>query len=570
MNAVLKKYLPFLAVCLLGVSLYAHTLEVPFYLDDFNAIVDNRVVEDLGLAFKKLLLPRGLSIFTFALNYRFGELNVVGYHLTNIAIHLVAGCLSLLLLRRMFPQNPWLQLFGALIFVAHPLQTQGVTYLSQRMASLSAVLFLLAIYLFVRAREVLAAGGDVRGSEHLCWYVAALFSGGLAIIAKENAVVLPVVLFLFARSFPKAPMPSRGSLLAYTAPFAVLPLLAILVYYGWPLLFGHPLNTLQDSGMLRSMEGNSPLRYLSTQCRVLWIYIRMFFLPYGQALDHGYPVASELLTVKSAIGGLGLTLLGLAGWQRRRRQPAIAFGIGWFFLTLVVESTIIPLDPLFEHRLYLPIFGLSVCVVALLALVPRMMWQIIMGVSAVLILALLTWQRNALWNDPVVFYEDNFRKAPNNERVIFNLGQQYIKVGRLAEAELLIGDSIAMNPRPHFGYLSLKELYLAQGRIDEAISMLHYGIEHAEKKGPLYNELAAIYGKQGDFIMAIDLLQAAIAVDPQVVAPYLNLAQMALFAGDQTLALQALAKALQLSPNDVEARAIMDNLQREGADPDSP
>lgn len=559
----LKRYLPFLLIGVAVAALYAHTLHVPFYLDDHYAIAEHPLVKNLGAAFGKVFACRGLSLLTFALNYHFNGLNVVGYHLVNIVIHVGSGWMSLLLLRRIFPQRPWLQLFGALLFVAHPLQTQGVTYLAQRMASLSALLLLSAVYLFTRAREFLAAGGQIRDREHLCWYAAALLTGGLAILAKENAVVLPVALVLFTRSFHASEESRWRPLLTYSAPFAVFPLLAVMAYFVWPLMTSQSLNTLHDSALMSSMEGNTPLHYLATQCSVLWIYIRMFFLPYGQALDHGYPVARELLSLRSVAGGLGLVGVGVFGWWLRRRQPTIAFGIGWFFLTLAIESSVIPLDPLFEHRLYLPMFGLSACATALLAMIPRQAWRIGAGIAVILTLSILTWRRNALWNDPIAFTEDNLRVTPHNERVCFNLGEKYLEAGRLQEGEMLIRKSLEMNPRPYFGYQALKGLYLAQGRIDEAIAMLQYGIQRvdAEKRGFLYNEMALLFGKKGEFQTAITVLLQAIAADPNLEAPYYNMAQMALLAGNRDLALQSLNRALQINPHYKDARDLLNNIQ---------
>lgn len=555
-----NRYLPFLLICLAGGALYAHTLHAPFYLDDEYAIAQNPLVKDLSGAFAKVFDRRGLSILTFAINYRLHELNVAGYHLANIAIHLAAASVALLLLRRVFPDRPYLQLFGALVFVAHPLQTQGVTYLVQRMTSLSALLFLTAVYLFVRARESMAAGAAVRDPVHLGWYAGGVLAGGLAILAKENAVVLPLALLLFAHLFLCGSDRRWRPLLVYTAPFFVLPAIAVVAYLVAPAALGVKLNTTGHSGLLRSMEGNSPLNYLATQGEVLWIYIRMLFLPYGQALDHGHPVARGLLTLKPIAGWAGLSLLFALGWVLRRRQPAIAFGIGWFFLGLAVESSVIPLDTMFEHRLYLPMFGFAALAAALLALLPRPSWRLAAGVAVVLVLAILTWQRNTLWSDPIALYEDNLRVAPDNERVYFNLGQKYIEAGLWDDGELLIRESIAMNPARQFGYAALKELYLAQDRIDEAIGMLHYGLEHVSEKGLLYNELAFVYGKKGDFGRAIEMLRRGITTDPQVPTTYFNLAQMLMFAGMPDEVEYYLRKTLELDPGHADARAMLDDL----------
>ena len=557
-----NKARPFLLVCLVGILLYGHTLHAPFYLDDSGAIYDSGIVKDLGRAVSGIFTMRGLSTLTFAINYQLDELNVVGYHLVNIAIHLGTSCLVLLLLRRIFPLQPRLQLFGALLFVAHPIQTQAVTYLVQRMTSLSALLFLLALFLFARAREALDSGAEFRDRRHLFFYVAALLSGGLAVLAKENAVVLPVALFLFGYFFLPARKGGWRARALYISPFLIVPAIAIGVYLLVPIFTAPKFDTMGHSRFLRSMEGNSPLHYLATQCSVLWIYIRMLFLPYGQALDHAYPVSRELLTVKSVTGFFGLSGLFALVWHLRCRQPIIAFAILWFFLTLAVESSIIPLDPLFEHRLYLPMFGMAALVPALFNLMPRPQWQLGVGIVVILVLAVLTWRRNDLWNDPLAFYADNLRISPENERVYFNLGQECLKVGIVDEGERLVRESIALNPSRYFGYISLKELYVAQDRLDEAIAMLHYGLDHVSPgdKGRLYNELAFIHGKRGDFSAAIEMLQRSIDADPKIAASYYNLAQMLMFAGEKELIELNLRKTLEIEPDHADARGMLENM----------
>jgi protein O-mannosyl-transferase len=557
---MMKRFSPFLLLGVVGLLLYGHTLHVPLYLDDIFNIEQNPVVRDLGMALKGVFARRGLSILTFALNYRLGGEDLVGYHLLNIAIHLATAVVVLLLLRRVFRGRPWLALCGALIFLAHPLQTQGVTYLVQRMTSLSALFFLLALYLFVRGRECLSTPGAFRDRQHLAWYVAALVAGGLSILAKENAVVLPLALLLFVRLFlPDADRRWRP-LLIYTAPFLVLPLLATIVYLLLPLASGAGLKTSGSSALLRNMEGNSPLHYLVTQFSVLWIYIRMLFLPYGQALDHAYPVSKELLTLKAVAGFSGLLGLFVLAWRLLPRQPAIAGGILWFFLTLAIESSLIPLDPLFEHRLYLPMFGFALLVPALLALLPRPDLQVGVAAAFLLVLAVLTWQRNALWNDPFAFYQDNLRVAPHNERVMMNLGEAYRENGFADEAERLYLQSLEANPRAAFGYFALKELYLAQERDDEMIDMLRYAIEQIPDNASLYSDLAFVYGKKGDIATAIALLKRAIEINPAATAAYYNLAQMYAFAGEWEEVENNLRKVLALDQNHADARAMLDDL----------
>lgn len=557
----LKRYWPFLLLCVVGALLYGQTLNAPFYLDDDFVIAQNPLVRDIPLALENVLARRGLSILTFAVNYRLGGFVLAGYHLVNIVIHLLAACLVLLLLRRVFPGQGWLALFGALIFVAHPLQTQSVTYLVQRMTSLSALLFLLALYLFVRARECLAGGSGFRELRHILFYGGALLSGGLSILAKENAVVLPLALVLFSRLAHRNAECRWRPLLVYVAPFAVLPVVATIAYGVVLLAGGDGVNSMGYSRLLRSMEGNTPLHYLATQCSVLWVYIRMLFLPYGQALDHGYPVSRDLLTLKSVAGFAGLSILGVLACLLRHRQPVIACGIAWFFLTMAVESSLIPLDPLFEHRLYLPMFGFSMVVAALVGLLSHSSLRTAVAVMVVLSFAALTWQRNALWNNPIALYEQNLEVSPENERVYFNLGQEYIKSGRAEEGEYLLRRCISLNPSLQLGYRALMELYIEQNRLEDLVGMLHYAIDHVTPKGSFYNDLAFAYSKMGDFDSAIEMLHRAIAENPDVAEPYFNLAQMLMFKGDLAEVEVNLRKALAIDGNHVQARSMMNRLQ---------
>lgn len=503
--------LQLLVVVLVGAALYGHTLQAPWYMDDLTIILDPSAKHDLSSSLSGLFAQRGLSRLSFALNYQVGEFNPVGYHLVNIAIHLGAACLVLLLLRRVFVGQRWLPLFGALIYVAHPLQTQAVTYVVQRMASLSAFFFLLSLFLFVRGRELLASGIVWRHRRHLVFYLLSLLAGLLAILAKENAVILPLVLILFARFFPSGADRDWRSLLLYVAPFWIAPLLFSVLFFFWPLLFGTvSINHIGGLNNLVSLQGNSPLRYLFTEFQVIWIYIRLLFLPYGQALDHGYPLVQTLFNLKSLAGLCGLcALIGLA-FRLRSTQPIIAAGISWFLLTLAVESSIIPIDPLFEQRLYLPLFGFVLILLALAVQIPRPVVSYSLLGGFVLIMAILTWRRNALWNDAIALYEDNLRWTPHNERVSKDLAIAYLAAKRPQEAMPLLEEVQRINPRMLTPYMRLPGIYIYLGRLDDARRILADGIRYFPQEGSLYVSMGKLLLKQGNAAAAERFLRQGI------------------------------------------------------------
>lgn len=556
-----------LTIALVGILLYGHTLHVPWYLDDINKVVAPHSGHGLGQAVAGLFGQRGLTMLTFALNYRFGGLNPVGYHLVNIGIHLGAACFVLLLLRRVFPRQNGYAFFGALLFVAHPLQTQAVTYVVQRMASLSALFFLLALYLFVRGRERLASGIPWRDPRHLACYLGALVAEVLAIIAKENAVILPLALLLFAWFFLMQEDSDWKPLLTYTAPFFLAPLVFGILYLIMPMLHGAEFAALGHTDRMASLEGNSPLHYLVTQFSVQWLYIRLLFLPYGQALDYGYPISRELVTLKSAAGMFGLISLVLLAVRLRRKQPVIAAGILWFFLTLCIESSLLPLDPVNEHRLYLPMFGFAMLLPALVDLLPRPAVRSGLLIAFLLIIAVLTWRRNALWNDHIAFDEDNLRRSPNNERVCLDLAFSYLAAKRNAEALPLLERAVQLRPGlSQVPYLKLPDLYFDQGRYAEARQILEEGIRFYPEVGSLYNSLAVLHILNKDDQGAVELLHRGMTVAPSFAKSYATMGKLLLNQGRAVEAEYYVRQGLALASGDAEMTLLLeDALSRQEA-----
>jgi tetratricopeptide (TPR) repeat protein len=507
-------------IVLLGAILYAHTLHVPWYMDDLHAIVENRTIHQLSEALGDLFSGRGLANLSFALNYRFGGANVVGYHLVNIAIHLVTSCLVFLLFKRVFRDRFLLAISGALIFVAHPLQTQAVTYIVQRMTSLAALFFFLALYLYTRFRET----SENRPAGQWLFYGGALVCGALAVLLKQNTAVLPLALLLFDRYFlsgeRRLPWPR---LLGYVAPFAVVPVVLAVKSLLLPMLSGSGIADVGGMPDLIHLKHSSPLNYLVTEFSVIWIYLRLLFVPYGQALDYDIPIVATIWTWRNLIAFLGISALLAAAAFLRKRLPLVSAGILWFFLGLAVESTIIPLDPVFEHRLYIPMFGFALVVMAGLAQLPRRS-ALVAGVLLIATLSVLTWKRNDLWNDPLAFYQDNLRRAPRSERVHLDLANAYRKQGNLVEAQRLYERALEINPDYVLIHINLSMVYTAQMQSQKAVEILLEGVRRNPSHFKLYNNLGVLYNSLGKFADAAAYLQKGAMLEPYNATVHFNLA----------------------------------------------
>lgn len=584
MNDRYADWLAPLAILVTVAVLYGHTLHAPFYLDDQWAIIDKHSLRDLAATLKGVLGQRGLTNLTLALNLRFSGLSLPALHLTNIALHAGCGLLVWRLLRRLL-SGPWLPLLGALLFVAHPLQTQAVTYLIQRAAVLGAFFFLLALLCHLRARDALAAGASRSTPAFLRPYCGALLAGACAVLAKENTATLPLLLFAHDRLFPQAGARSWRQELSVYLPFCVAPLfmggamLAAVAKAGGSSILFVPL---------ASTEHNSPLNYLVTQFSVIGVYLRLLFFPVGQALEHNYPVAVELFTLQNLGGLAALLAVAWGTWRVRRQQPLLAFGVVWFFLGLLVESSVIPLDPLFEHRLYLPMPGfLLVLLAGLPALLGERRTVALLGV-ALLVCAPLTWRRNALWNDPVALYEDNLRHVPGSERAGETLATFYGKVGRYDEERRLLEQTHRTYPRNPIIRVNLAKVYAEENRWQEAYALLEEGIRlqpavadyyetaaaMADRQGDrrraadylqrglaapgadlerLWNDLGVHYSEEGDALQAEEAFRNSLRANPDSAATHLNLGKEYYVRQRWSEALAALRRAQQLDPGNAEA-----------------
>ncbi|SNB46635.1 tetratricopeptide repeat protein [Geobacter sp. DSM 9736] len=514
-----QNLLSLLLITLAGSALYLKTLHIPWIFDDMQNIVDNHTIRDLGLAFSNVIKPRGVAFLSFALNYRFGELDVAGYHVVNIGIHITASWLVFLIARRVFRGSFLLPLATALIFLAHPIQTQAVNYIVQRMASMCGLFLFLSVYGFIRAKEAVGKGKPFVSGEHLSWYLVSLAACVVALWTKQNAVVLPLALLLIERFFLNDAKKGWRRQLLYLLPFILVTVWNTYLQVGTDekILFNHAARAeywakaKETSAVAPSSDGvklvkppeNLRMLYLVTEFSVLWLYMRLLVLPYGQIFDYGYPLAQAVLTPQNAVAFLGLVALAAFAWYLRARRPLISFGIAWFFLSLLVESTFIPLDAAVEHRLYMAVFGFAVIVLDLLKNLPRRL--LVAAVTAgIIVYSGLTWQRNALWSDTIAFARDNVQKAPANQRNYLTLATAYADRGRWTEAENTLRAAIKVRPDHHVPYENLGSALVQQGRLREALFYYRMALSLTpEYPNALYN-MGVVLIQLGDQTRARD------------------------------------------------------------------
>lgn len=501
--------------------LYSNTLNYPFHFDDEVTIVENinlRMTEiswqQIKNIYKDFLGLRPIPLATFAVNYYFGQYNTFGYHLFNIIIHIINGILIFFFVKKtimMACDNGLTQFhdqekqnidilipfFSSLIWMVHPLQTNSVTYIVQRMNSMATLFFLLTLLLYIQGRIIqiknqvatMKTGGKkMTGSKnHYIFFLACLFTLLPAFGCKETSVTLPFFILLYEFYFFQDLNSSalKKSLIIFVILFFLM-IIVIQVFISFQLIIGYFYMYYEGYSFTMSQR-------VLTELRVVIFYLSLLFFPHPNRLnfDHDFPLSDSLLnpytTILSLFAIIGLISIALL---KAKKEKFLSFGILWFFGNLVIESSIIPLDIIFEHRIYLPsIMVTTVFTVAAWRWLKSNRFRIGFLSALVILLSLWTFQRNSIWQDPITLWQDCVKKSPNKDRPHADLGRSYELAGRLDEAIEEYKKTLKINPLHQFTLRNLGLAMYKKGNLDESISFYRKALQSDPYLAEAHNDL---------------------------------------------------------------------------------
>jgi tetratricopeptide (TPR) repeat protein len=541
-----------LAIVAVALGAYSGSFGGAFVFDDLHWIVENDLVRDLR---HFLLEPAGyrkqpnrfVGHLTFALNYRLGGLEVTGYHVFNFCVHalnaLLVYALAIFAFRtpraagsRLAPFAKPIAFLAAVLFVAHPIQTQAVSYVVQRYTSLSATFYLSTVVLYLRWRlRQLDDGDDPR--RDVVAYAAMIVTTLLAMKTKESTFTLPVALAASECFFFGA---TRRGLLR------LVPLLATLaVIPATKLDLSRPVDAVvADVQRVTVIDSKaSRLDYARTQLAVVVEYLRLLVLPVGQSVDHDHPVYRSFVEPRVIASALVIALLyAVAAYayvrtSPRRSAPAdpgarvLSFGIVWFFLAISVESSVIPIaDVMVEHRVYLPSAGFFLAVAVAAAWLmqrwsPARAGTVLRAAAVVLglLLGVATFQRNEVWADDVALWTDAAAKSPHKARPHYNVGEALGKRGDLDGAirEYLL--ALQADPEHARARYNLGESLAKRGDIEGAMRQYQLVIATDPGDARAHNNLGVAYYSRGLVDDAIARFRTAIALSPDYAEAHTNL-----------------------------------------------
>jgi len=570
--------LPFFHMFLImavGFLVYSNTFNVPFIFDDGVNIVENPVVKDFEYfkdnsevygskaykGVKDFFRTRYIGYLSFAINYRLHGLDVFGYHVVNIAIHIINALLVYWFIMLSF-RTPFFKgsmfdvdtalesnknltgiiaLLSSLLFVAHPIQTQAVTYIVQRFASLATLFYLFSLILYIKSRVMAVSSSQKAGYVKFkigAYYCGSIISAILAMKTKEISFTLPFIIGLYEFLFFDGRLKKRILLL-----FPIF-LALLIIPITLTISYSSELQDIEDAFNIASYINKiSRWDYLITQFRVIVTYIRLMLFPIMQNLDYDYPIYRSFFNIEIVLSfillvmllGFGIYLLRRSSYPNMRNNHILrlsAFGIFWFFITLSVESSIIPIaDVIFEHRLYLPSVGFLTAIVAGIIVIKDGLKEkipntdklvIYLSICITVLFSSVSYARNIVWQTEIGLWEDVVSKSYGKTRPHYNLGLAYSKAEKFDDAmqEFLYAIKKADFDSLHY---NLGWVYFKKNQLDDAVKEYLAAIKRNPDYTDAYINLGVVYAKQGRLDDAIKVLKKAITIKPDDPDAHYNL-----------------------------------------------
>ena len=566
---------------LLLIIIYGNSFDCSWHFDDYINIVENSKIHLNSLSWGEIeqglygiggitRWQRPLSYFSFSLNYYVGGLDVFGYHVVNFSIHYIASVflflflyhtLKLPILEGCYGKHAYTIAFLSTVFWAiNPVQVMAVTYIVQRMASMTAMFHIMAMYFYLKGRMGTGLWRNV------AFYVLSVLCALFAIGSKENAAMLSVSIFLFDLFLIQGVTVEhiRKSWRWCLVALLFVPAVGLMYWDFSSIIGGYELRPF------------TMVERVLTQPRVLLFYISLLFYPITSRLMllHDMAISRSLLDPWTTLGAIVVILLILifAGLVSRRK-PLIAYCIFFFFLNHLIEGSIFSLGLVYEHRNYLPSMLIFVPLAVLIVQGldrfsnrQRMFVLVSSSVTAVMILPGVTvFIQNDIMKDDISLWSDNAEKISRFDIVHNNLGAAFLTAGRFPEAFTELSKALDSSTSSDFKtrfktHELLGKFYTLTG--DDEKALLHIGkaLEGFPSDADLYNSKAIILFRKGLFEESRRMMENAISLKPGRAFFHLNLGKILFSQRYPDAALKEAQKALLLGGDSINSYSLISSV----------
>ncbi|MFC1624177.1 tetratricopeptide repeat protein [Candidatus Omnitrophota bacterium] len=523
-------------IIILGLSVYFGSLGGKFIWDDRYLVEDNVYIKnwhhipkiftkDIGAGSGRTYnFHRPLQTLSYMVDYSLWKLDVRGYHLTNILLHILV-VLGIYWLVSILFKDSLLSFLTSIFFLVHPIHAGPVNYISARANSLVALFMLLAIIFYIKALDIKK---PILFLSMILTYIAALLS-------RELALILPVLLLLYHYIFKKKIKP-REFLSILTITF-----IYILLRF-----------TVLKTSLVHPVIATTLFERLPGFFVAISSYIRLLILPFDLHMEYGMKLF-DLTDPRVTIGLLLLTLSLIYGLRKEKSNNLILFSVSWFFIMLLPVSNLYPVNAyMSEGWLYVPSIGFFLLLAKVLSHLYRTerfrIFTIILTIGLLSFYSSLTIKENTHWREPIAFYKRTLKYAPDSPRVHNNLGNAYYNMGREEEAIALYKKALEIDPDNEEAYFNQGVIYDSTNRNKEAISSYKKAIEINPDYADAYHNLGVAYNSINRNKEAISSYKKAIEINPDHADAYNNLGVAYNSINRNAEAIASYKKAIEINP----------------------
>ena len=563
-----------LLISLLGVLFFSNHLNNPFQFDSVAYIVNNANLKNpetlLSFEFwKKEFLARGLLRISLALNAYLDDFRPFGYHIFNLAFHILNALLLFFVLEkslRRFGMEAvgWgserirsVSFFSAVFFLCHPIQTESVIYIMSRSEVIASTFYLAGFLLFQQLLERSSTSHLQYGLYFLSIFLIAL----VGFSVKQIVATLPAIMILYylcscpdhspALQFLKKWRWAISGIIAGVAGFLFYKLLTDETFL---------------IGPSRPEEMVGRAKYMLSQPSVIvFYYLKMLLFPMNLNIDPDIAVVTSFLSWNFLLPMFCIAFLLLCSLKVFKTR-FVFFFLCWFFIILSPSSSIVTLHDLAaEHRTYLASAGIFILFACGVAEVTCRWGETrplnITLIFCVFALGIMTMKRNAVWQSELSLWQDTHQKSPHKLRPLINLARAHSLEGNSEKAIQYYQESLVKGPGVFATNYNLGALYLEKGLVTDALRHFQLASRIEPEIPEPFAKLGEIYLSQKNFKLADSYFKRAVELNPRSSKVFKNLGVVNFYHLNRPKqGLAYFTRSLNLDPGQPEADKIRELL----------
>jgi len=528
--------MPLLLIAVLGFIVYANSLGGDFVWDDNHLIRDNVYIKEWAFlpeifarrigsgANIEYFSYRPMQMITYMADYSMWGIDPFGYHLTNVAIHILAA-FSVYWMVRTFFGGGLLPLFSAVLFAVHPAHAAAVAYASGRADPLALIFMLTGLVFYSKSFD---KGKTV--------YCASLLCFALALLSRENSIIFPALLLLYHYCSGEKVKAGR-----------------FLPFIGLTLVYVTMRLTLLRELLPHTVCASTVIERLPGVFAAITGYVRLMVFPLGLHMDYGNALFS--FTDPRAAAGMLITAgLLVTAFRKRKTDRVLFFSVVWFFAALLPVANIYPVNAyMAEHWLYVPSIGFFIILGRVLSGVClRRVTRAAGAAAAAAVFLFYSWQTieyNKWWGTPLLVYQRTLENSPQSVRALAGLAREYYRGGKSREAIALSEKTLAIDPFYGAAYSNMGKAWMSLGEAQKAVDSFEKAVELDPDRPGAYNNLGIAYRAAGNTEEAISAYRKAIELNPRHGRAYNNLGNLYLNGGRYEEAANFYEQAVEIDPD---------------------